>query len=225
MIRKTFVLCMVSCLIACGSGDVSKRAAKVTENKRGDFEISCSDFSGDSDFSFIDIETFKIQVYGSKIVVELKLLDIPDLLVFNQSTLSSAVLEYGWTVDFDVDGDLSLANNIQFAVTRWNWGEPEQYGVLEDFVQSNLWEVGANGRSASVISDFSLVEANDTLIMTYENIFPSKVLINSSTPFRIFTNYNIDFVGGAVYEDLFPNNSLYITSLNEFGCAYYESVE
>lgn len=78
------------------------------------------DAAGDA-FEFIDLTKLKITVDDEKIAVYISLTYIPHLLVFDWADITDDILEYEWSVSFDVNGDGTPANDISFSLSPYKF--------------------------------------------------------------------------------------------------------
>jgi len=205
---KALHVCILSFLVSACGGDNSD-----TEEQGGIINCEnriCSDYSGDAAFSFIDIGEVKIKIENSNVVVDVKLLDIPDYLAYNSENVPDGYAEYSWTVTFDVDRDDSSSNDIMLSVAYIkNISAPEIQDSLLDLTMKNVYRFPNGGAGQlPVIGHVILTQDNNTMTLTVpKNSNPSLEEINETTPFMVNTFYNS---AGTVYEDRFPDYEGYI---------------
>lgn len=201
-----YVLALGFLVSACGGSDSDEEVPMeiMTCESR-----VCSDHSGDADFSFIDINEVTIAIENSTIVVEIKLLDIPEYLTYSSANVPEDYLEYSWGITFDVDKDNLPSNDIEFSVSYFkHLSDYDLQGSLLDFTQHDIWQFDNKGVEANVIGPALVTQNNVTLTFTVaKNLHASLENINKTTPFRVFAYYN---AAGTMYEDRFPDYDGYI---------------
>jgi hypothetical protein len=78
----------------------------------------------DSEISFADLDTMSINITDDNIKVDIGLLRIPNELVFNPNASQSGIINYIWTVCFDIDSSASETHgDLQFIIANSKFGD------------------------------------------------------------------------------------------------------
>jgi len=168
-----------------------------------------TDDLGDTSFDFIDLSVMEVTVTDSEILVEIDLLNIPDLLLYNNSSSPEDVLEYDWTVTFDADQNNDLSNDIEMSISYFtsNFDELDAEGPLLSFTQQTLWLVDEQGSILTAIGDINVTQNGTILSLSVQkSIAPELNQIDTTTPVRFSTLYSLDNID---YIDFFPNDGSY----------------
>lgn len=144
---------------------------------------------GEVPFGFIDIARATVTLSDDAVSFEMVLSDMPSTLARNEAT--SNRMEYGWSADFDVDGDGTAANDIGLSHLSFAMGEPESE-AFGTFGQTNVWLNAASG-GGNVVGQASLAVDGPTLAVTARrDAYEGLASIDEATPVRFWTTHHAD---------------------------------
>ena len=158
----------------------------------------------DAGETFVDLNKLSIHITNENININIGLFKLPDNLIFSQPTLPMNVMNYEWSVYFDVDNSGSLnKGDISMSIMKFKFNDSIVNGNILSETQKNIWlYTGTGFKVTARINEYVSINGNDICFSIPRSVDSSLVLINNKTNFYFKACFND---GINVYTDYYPD--------------------
>lgn len=206
---KYLTILFLVILISCNKDDINIEKREVTEInttyfKPKDFSM-VYDSIHDATQSFVDLDNLEIYVTNDSIVIKIGMLDLPNVLTFNNKDLPMNFLNYEWAVGFDLNSDnLDSKGDIKMGISRFKSSDEKTGSILSN-TQQNIWKLNGNGADYLInLSSYIKVANRCFLIAIPKNICAELKMVTPDTNVYFSTYFSN---GKMTVYDFFPSRN------------------
>lgn len=148
-----------------------------------------ADDSNEVPFVFIDIVLAVLSLSDAEVSFDLELAGMPALLPRDEAP--SDLLEYGWSAQFDVDGDGTSANDLSIGHSYYSSGDPDT-GSFGEFGQTDVWLHRPAGGAERVADARLEVDGANLTVTAQRQDYEGLEAIDGSMSVRFWTTHYSD---------------------------------